>query len=185
VRRIASLWVLPLAWYAIGCSDGTPGDDQAADSGRDLTTLNSDIDGDGVVSDLELGRIDAPPETPFIVAADPAPATSETAESESPVTEPAPALVAFTDGIDLASEPLILDASLPVLGAGSGTLLRPGVTVAAVGNPVELFRPTQAGESQWPEAHTGEFPTVSRTGIGLAVGGGSGGHCPAPRGTLF
>jgi len=185
VRRITSVLVLPLAWYAMGCADGKAGDEQAADSGRDLTTLSSDIDGEGVVSDLELGRADALPEMPFTVAAEPAPETNGSAESESQVREPAPASVAFTDGIDLASEPQMIDASLPVLGAGSGTMLRPGVTVAAVGNPVELIRPTQVGQSQWPEARTGEFPAVSRNGIGLAVGGGSGGHCPAPRGTLF
>ncbi len=172
MRRIASLLVLPLAWYAMGCADGGAGDDQAAGSGRDLTTVNSDIGGDGVISDLELGRTDAPPETPIKVAA------VESSESHAP--EPAPALVAFTDGIDLASEPRMIDASLPILGAGSGTLLRPGVTVAAAGNPIDLFRPTRAGESPWPEARTGEFPTVSRDGMGLVIGRGGGGHCPAP-----
>ena len=184
MRRITRVLVLPLAWYAMACADGNTGDDQAADSGRDLTTVNSDIGGDGVVSDLELGRTDAPPETPVTVAVEPAPEMSGTAgSSESEVREPAPALVSFTDGLDLASEPRMIDASLPILGAGSGTLLRPGVTVAAAGNPIELFRPTRAGESRWPEASTSEFPTVSRDGMGLVIGRGrGGGHCPAPRG---
>lgn len=179
--RVTSVLVLPLAWYAMGCADGKAGGDQGADSGRDLTTVNSDIGGDGVASDLELGRTDAPPETPVTVAVEPAPETSGTAgSSDSKVREPAPALVSFIDGIDLASEPRMIDASLPILGAGSGTLLRPGVTVAAAGNPIDLFRPTRAGESPWPEARTGEFPTVSRDGMGLVIGRGGGGHCPAP-----
>lgn len=182
MRRITSVLVLPLAWYAMGCADSKAGDGQAADSGRDLTTVNSDIGGDGVVSDLELGRTDAPPETPVTVALEPAPEMSGTAgSSESEVREPVPALVWFTDGIDLASDPQMIDGSLPVLGAGSGTLLRPGVTVASAGNPIELFRPTRAGESPWPEARTGEFPTVSRDGNGLVIGRGHG-ACPAPRG---
>ena len=181
MRRITSVLVLPLAWYAMGCADGNVGDDRAADSGRDLTTVNSDIGGDGVVSDLELGRTDAPPETPVMVAAEPAPETSGTAGSaESEVPEPVPALVSFTDGIDLASEPRMIDGSLAVLGAGLGTLLRRGVTVAAGGNPIDLFRPTREGESPWPEARTGEFATVSRDGMGLVIGRGGGGHCPAP-----
>ncbi len=179
--RITSVLLLPLAWYAMGCAEGKAGDDRAADSGRDLTTVNSDIGGDGVASDLELGRTDAPPETPVTVAVEPAPEMSGTAgSSESEAPAPAPALVSFTDGIDLASEPTIIDGSLPILGAGSGTLLRPGVTIAAAGNPIELFRPTRAGESPWPEARTGEFATVSRDGIGLVIGRGGGGHCPAP-----
>ncbi len=182
MRRIASVLVLPLAWYAMGCGDGRAGDDQAAGSGRDLTTVNADIGGDGVISDLELGRTDAPAETPVTVASKPAQATGGAAESsESHAPEPAPALVRFTDGIDLASEPQMIDASLPVLGAGSGTLLRPGITVAAAGNPIDLFRPTRVGDSPWPEARTGEYATVSRDGMGLVIGRGSGGgHCPAP-----
>ena len=164
--------VLPLAWYAMGCADGRVGDDRAG-SERDLTTVNSDIGGDGVISDLELGRTDAPPETPVT------PAAAESSESHAP--EPVPALVRFTDGIDLASEPRMIDGSLPVLGAGSGTLLRPGITVAAAGNPIELFRPTRVGDSPWPEAQTGEWVTVNRDGLGLVIGRGSGGgHCPAP-----
>lgn len=157
----------------MGCADGKAGDDQAAGSSRDLTTVNSDIGGDGVTSDLELGRTEAPPETPIKVAA------AESSESQAP--EAAPALVAFTDGIDLASEPRMIDASLPILGAGSGTLLRPGITVASAGNPIELFRPTRAGDSPWPEARTGEWLAVNRDGLGLVIGRGSGGgHCPAP-----
>ncbi len=182
MRRIASVLVLPLAWYAMGCSDGRAGDDQAAGSGRDLTTVKSDIGGDGVISDLELGRTDAPAETPVTVASKPAQATGGAAESsESHAPEPVPALVRFTDGIDLSSEPQMIHASHPVLGAGSGTLLRPGITVAAAGNPIDLFRPTRVGDSPWPEARTGEYATVSRDGMGLVIGRGrGGGHCPAP-----
>ena len=114
------------------------------------------------------------------MASKPAPATGGAAESSESYA-PVPALVSFTDGIDLASEPQVIDASLPVLGAGSGTLLRPGITVASAGNPIELFRPTRAGDSPWPEAHTGEYAIVSRDGMGLVIGrGGGGGHCPAP-----
>jgi len=173
--------VLPLAWYAMGCSDGDSGDESTVGAVRDLTTATADLADSSVVSDLELGRTEA-----LTMAAAPSPDASGIAEeSMALVPVMAPALVSFTDGLEWGSQPIMIDASLPVLGAGSGTMLRPGVTVAAVGNPVELFRPTQTGESQWPEARTGEFPSVSRDGIGLAVGGGSGGHCPAPRGTLF
>ena len=180
MRRITSVLLLPLVWYAMGCADGTPGD-EPVDAGRDLTTAAAEVDDAAVVSDLELGRTEA-----LTVAAEPAPDASGTAqESVALVPVMAPALVRFTDGIEWGSKPVMINASLPVLGAGSGTMLRPGVTVAAVGNPVELFRPTQTGESQWPAASAGEFPTVGRDGMGLAVGRGSGGHCPAPRGTLF
>jgi len=173
--------VLPLAWYAMGCADENPGDESTVDAGRDLTTATADVVDGAVVSDLELGRTEA-----LAVATAPAPdASGDAEESEALVPDMAPALVSFTDGLEWGTEPIMIDASLPVLGAGSGTMLRPGVTVAAMGNPVELFRPTQAGESQWPEASTGEFPTVGRDGMGLVVGRGSGGHCPAPRGALF
>ena len=181
MRRIAIVLVLPLAWYAMGCTDGNSGDESTAEAVRDLTTATAGVIDSAFVSDLELGRAEA-----LSVAAAPAPDASGAAEeSVALVPVMAPALVSFTDGLEWGSEPIMIDASLPILGAGSGTMLRPGVTVAAMGNPVELFRPTQAGESQWPEARTGEFPAVNRNGIGLAVGGGSGGHCPAPRGTLF
>ena len=183
MRRITSVLVLLLAWYAMGCADGNTGDDLTADAGRDLTTATAGVSDSAVVSDLELGRIET-----LTVAAQPAPEVSGAAEeSEALVPVMAPVLVSFTDGFEWSSEPtrIMADVSLPVLGAGSGTMLRSGVTVAAMGNPVELFVPTQAGESQWPEASTGEFRTVSRDGMGLVIGEGSGGHCPAPRGALF
>ncbi len=183
MRRIAGLMVLPLAWYALGCGDAGSGDpaDGMADSNRDLTSLNSDLDDEAVVSDLELGRTNAPVETNVTAAASPAPATGAPppAAQEAPV--PAPALVSFTDGLDLASEPKIFTASLPIMGAGAGTLLQPGVTVASIGQPMRLFKPVARGNSPWPEALAGEYPSVDRSGTGLVIGrGGGGGHCPRP-----
>ena len=181
MRRIAGLMVLPLAWYALGCGDAGSGADGMADSNRDLTSLNSDLDDEAVVSDLELGRTDAPVETNVTAAASPAPATGgpPPAAQEAPV--PAPALVSFTDGLDLASEPRIFTASLPIMGAGAGTMLRPGVTVASIGQPMQLFKPVNRGNSPGPEALAGEYPSVDRSGTGLLIGrGGGGGHCPRP-----
>jgi hypothetical protein len=161
----------------MGCADGNPGDQLTVDAGRDLTTAIADVSDSAVVSDLELGRI-----KDLTVAVEPAPdAAGAGAESVSLAPVMAPVLVSFTDGLELASEPRMINASLPVLGAGSGTLLRPGVTVAAAGNPIDLFRPTRVGDSPWPEARTGEYAIVSRDGMGLVIGrGGGGGHCPAP-----
>ena len=182
MRCTAGLLILPLVWAAAGCTGGS-GDHTEAVSGRDLTTAAAaDVSEGAVASDLELGRAQALPETRQVPASEPAPEASGDEASVAAAPAPAPALVSFTDGIDLASEPVMIDASLPVLGAGAGTLLRPGVTVAAVGNPVDLFKPTNTGDSPWPEAQAGEFPTVNRNGMGLVIGSGGGGHCPAPIG---
>jgi hypothetical protein len=179
--------VLPLAWYALGCGTAGSGDpaNEMTESSRDLTSLNSDLGEDAVVSDLELGLASAPIETTVTAGVSPASITeapSADAELEAPVS--APALVSFIDGLDLASVPKIITASLPIMGAGAGTLLRPGVTVASIGEPMQLFRPVSRGNSPWPEAHTGQFPSVDRSGTGLVfgagVGGGGGGHCPRP-----
>ena len=186
MRRIGSLMALPLAWYALGCGTAGSGDpaNEMADSSRDLTSLNSELNEDVVVSDLELGRNKAPVETSFTAGLYPAFATEAPAvdaEVEAPV--PAPALVSFIDGLDLAGSPTIITASLPIMGAGAGTLLRPGVTVASIGEPMQLFRPVSRGDSPWPEAQAGQFASVDRNGTGMVFGvgiSGGGGHCPRP-----
>ena len=174
MRRTLGLLVLPLAWFAVGCVDGGVGD-EGAGAGRDLMTMTAEFDEGAVASDLELGRTTAAPEAAFTAGPVPAP------EAVSEITQPVQVLVVFTDGLDLASEPQVIEASLPILGAGSGTMLRPGATVVAMGDPMDLFQPTERGDSPWPEARPGEFPAVDRDGISLVVGrGGHGGRCPAP-----
>jgi hypothetical protein len=172
--------VIPMAWLAMGCADGAIGD--GGEDGRDLTTMTAGVSESVVASDLELGRTPVAAEAPFAAApVESLDAPGEAESDDAERTEPAPALVSFTDGLDLASEPQIIETALPILGAGAGTMLRPGATVVAVGNPVDLFRPVRSGASPWPEARPGEFPVADRYGTTLAVGsGGGGGHCPMP-----
>lgn len=180
MRRIAGLLVLPLAWYAMGCGDAGSGDpaSDAVNSERDLTSLESEPDYEAVVSYLELGR------TQTTVEASPSASSGSGAEVEMEVTVQAPVLVSFADGLVLGSEPKVRPAPLPVMGAGAGTMLQPGVTVASIGEPMQLFQPVARGNSPWPEALTGEYPSVDRSGTGLVIGGGygggGGGHCPRP-----
>lgn len=183
MRRIAGLLVLPLAWYAMGCADAGSGD-PAPDAGaseRDLTTLDAEPNYEAVVSYLELGRTKTAVEA--YAASGPSASNVRGAEVEMEVTVQAPALVSFADGLELASEPKVMPAPLPIMGAGAGTMLQPGVTVASIGEPMQLFQPVARGNSPWPEARTGEYPSVDRSGTGLIIGGyggGGGGHCPRP-----
>jgi len=158
---------LSLVWMAMACMGDSP-DAPAHPADRDLTTVQSELEEEpAVVSAVELAQPTRSLEAPVTVA-------------EVPVADPEPVLVKFTDGLDLAAEPKIIEAALPILGAGAGTMLQSGATVSAKGPPLDLFASTTTSESPWPEARPGEYPAVNRDGIGLAVGGGSGGHCPMP-----
>lgn len=191
MRRFARVLIIPLAWYAMACvADGSgSGNDTSkasASQGRDLTTFSAETDAGAVVSDLELGGSSATPETPVTMALSRAPkeaGPASGAENEAPLPEPV--VVSFAAGLNLAGAPRYIEAPLPVMGAGGGTMLRPGITVTSVGPAVQLFRSTKQGESPWPKAMTGQYPGADRSAVTLAAAGGGHGACVGPGGGLF
>lgn len=179
IRKLSTFSALVVLGAA--CAQGGT-DSERDEIARDLTTAGSATAEQPVVSDLELGLAAEPTRVADLVADDAnngSPALTETESVEPVIT---PTLVSWTDGIDLGSQPSEITASLPIMGAGAGTLLNSGVTVTTKGPPVDLFRKVATRDSPWPEARPGEYPGVDRNSPGLLVygGGGHGGACPAP-----
>ncbi len=171
-----------LVVWGAACAPGGADADRDELAARDLTTAGSANAEQPVVSDLELGLAVEPARVADLVADDPSVSSPAVTEAESIEPAISPTLVSWTDGIELGSQPREITASLPIMGAGAGTLLNPGVTVTTKGPPVDLFRNVATRDSPWPEAKPGEYPGVDRNSPGLLVsgGGGHGGACPAP-----
>ncbi len=175
VGSVSAVLIAVVACYPDGSQPA-----QGDGSKRDLTTAAGEMADAPVVSELELGLRPESPKTEHLASDVPLMASPTTAESEAAEPVSAPALVSWTDGVDLAAEPREIQASLPIMGAGAGTVLNPGVTVTTQGPPVQLFPQVATRDSPWPEAGPGDYPNVDRYSPGILIyGGGHGGACPA------
>lgn len=167
-----AFWLsLTVALAACAGGDRTSSAD-APDRVRDLTVPASPTPAPAVVSRLEL---DPPP------AVLPEPQHPRTIEVVAAVPSTTP--VIFTDDLDLPSRPIALGPTIPILGAGAGSVLSAGNTVSAFGPPVTLGDSSAPGKSPWPDVGPGDYPSFDRStaGSGLIIRGA----CPRGRARAF
>jgi len=166
--------ILSVAAVLAACAGGErPSTGDVPDQARDLTVPTLPTAAEPVASRVEL-------EPPPAVQADPQ--SPRTVEVVAAVPSSTP--VVFTDDLDLPPRPVSLDRTIPILGAGAGSVLSAGNTVTAFGPPVTLGDSSAVGQSPWPTVEPGDYPSFDRStaGSGLVIRAGGEGHGACPRG---